>query len=142
MVLLVWINMLLHIKTRKFWKNKSLYIYKRSNEDGSIGTWKDDDKRTKKYLLNVFVLGELSFKFVDNEAFVEYTNALNQNVVSPSRTTISKTVFVYFFEEITKFIKIIGNTLNIMHLSTNTWTNSCQSMSYMVVTTLLMMTKG
>ncbi|GJU70936.1 zinc finger BED domain-containing protein RICESLEEPER 2, partial [Tanacetum coccineum] len=43
----------------------------------SVATWKHDDDRIYKALIKLFVIGELPFAFVKNEAFVEYTQALN-----------------------------------------------------------------
>nr|KAJ0195633.1 hypothetical protein LSAT_V11C700382370 [Lactuca sativa] len=45
------------------------------------------------------IIGELSFKFVENESFIEYKNALNEKVVLPYRTIISNKVTDYFVEE-------------------------------------------
>nr|KAJ0197868.1 hypothetical protein LSAT_V11C700370250 [Lactuca sativa] len=50
-------------------------------------------------------IGELPFKFVENEVFIEYTNALNGKVVLPCRTTISKRVSDYYVEEKAKVNK-------------------------------------
>ncbi|KAJ9556771.1 hypothetical protein OSB04_011385 [Centaurea solstitialis] len=73
-------------------KQNILQFKKESYGEGSVGTWKHDDVRIKKATLNLFVVGELPFKFVENEAFVEYTNALNGRVTLPSRHTVSRDV--------------------------------------------------
>ncbi|GJX14966.1 ribonuclease H-like domain-containing protein [Tanacetum coccineum] len=43
----------------------------------SVATWKHDDDGIYKALIKLFIIGELAFAFVKNEAFVEYTQALN-----------------------------------------------------------------
>nr|KAJ0188087.1 hypothetical protein LSAT_V11C900498760 [Lactuca sativa] len=99
--------------------------------ENSIRTRKHDEKRIiiKKTLLNLFVVGELPFKFVDNESCIEYTNALNGKVVLLCRATISNRVIDYFLEE------NANNPPSNVHLTTDYWTGSCQRSSYMVVTT-------
>ncbi|CAI9289466.1 unnamed protein product [Lactuca saligna] len=111
-----------------------LNLKKESNGDTSVKTWKHDDARIKKALLNLFVVGELPFKFVENEAFVEYTNALNAKVVLPSRHTISRNVSKFYIEERTKMLQFLSNPKTAIHLTTDTWTSSCQRTTYMVVT--------
>ncbi|GKD70502.1 hypothetical protein Tco_1324592 [Tanacetum coccineum] len=49
----------------------------------SVATWKHDDERIKKALIKLFVVGELPFAFVKNEAFVEYTESLNAKFILP-----------------------------------------------------------
>ncbi|CAI9259391.1 unnamed protein product [Lactuca saligna] len=78
--------------------------------------------------------GELPFKFVENETFIEYTNALNGKVVLPCRTTVSKRVVDYYVEEMAKLNKFFSNPLTNVNLTTDCWTSSCQRSSYMVVT--------
>ncbi|XP_052627664.1 zinc finger BED domain-containing protein RICESLEEPER 2-like [Lactuca sativa] len=78
-------------------------------------------------------VGELPFKFVENESFIEYTNALNGKVVLPCRTTISNRVIDFYLEEKAKLFKFFSNPLSNVHLTTDCWTSSCQRSSYMVV---------
>nr|KAJ0207633.1 hypothetical protein LSAT_V11C500282980 [Lactuca sativa] len=80
-------------------------------------------------------VGELPFKFVENESFIEYTNALNGKIILPCRTTISNRVTNHFLEEKAKLFKFFNNPLSNVHLTTDCWTSSCQRSSYMVVTT-------
>ncbi|GJY13923.1 zinc finger BED domain-containing protein RICESLEEPER 2 [Tanacetum coccineum] len=51
----------------------------------SVATWKHDDDRIYKALIKLFVIGELPFAFVKNEAFVEYTQALNASIDKEKR---------------------------------------------------------
>nr|KAJ0200626.1 hypothetical protein LSAT_V11C600318370 [Lactuca sativa] len=111
-----------------------LNLKRESNGETSVKTWKNDDAGIKKALLNLFVVGELPFKFVENEVFVEYTNTLNAKVVLPSRHTISRNVSKFYIEERTKMLQFLSNPNTVIHLTTETWT-SCQRTTYMVVTT-------
>nr|KAJ0211926.1 hypothetical protein LSAT_V11C400161910 [Lactuca sativa] len=97
----------------------TLNFKKNENGENSIGTWKHDEKRIKKALLNLFVVGELPFKFVENESFIEYTNALNGKVILPCRTTISNRVTDYFLEEKAKLFKFFNNPLSNVYLTTD-----------------------
>nr|KAJ0211944.1 hypothetical protein LSAT_V11C400220900 [Lactuca sativa] len=71
------------------------------------------------------LIGELPFEFVENETFIEYTNALNGKVVLLCRSTISKRVVDYYVEEKAKLYKFFSNHLSNVHLITNFWTSSC-----------------
>ncbi|GJZ83170.1 zinc finger BED domain-containing protein RICESLEEPER 2 [Tanacetum coccineum] len=54
-----------------------------NGNSSSVATWKHDDERIKKALVKLFVVGELPFAFVKNEAFVEYTESLNAKFILP-----------------------------------------------------------
>nr|KAJ0188773.1 hypothetical protein LSAT_V11C900464680 [Lactuca sativa] len=85
--------------------------------------------------VNVLKTGFLVEPFVENETFIEYTNALNGKVVLPCRTTVSKRVVDYYVEEKSKLNKFFSNPITNVHLTTDCWKSSCQRSSYMVVTT-------
>lgn len=85
-------------------------------------------------MLNLFVVGELPFKYVENTAFIEYTNALNFRVTLPSRHKISSDVANYYIDERNKLYAYLSNPNHMVHLTTDTWTSSCQRVNYMVVT--------
>nr|KAJ0207108.1 hypothetical protein LSAT_V11C500290930 [Lactuca sativa] len=86
-------------------------------------------------MFNLFVVGSLPFKFVENEASIEYTNTLNGKVVIPSRTTISKSVSLYYLEERNKLVTLLCNLLNTVHLTTDFWTSTSKRVHYIVITT-------
>nr|KAJ0187490.1 hypothetical protein LSAT_V11C900494050 [Lactuca sativa] len=113
---------------------QTLQFKKEPTGEGSVSTWKHDDKRIKKVMLNLFVVGGLPFKFVENESFIEYTNALNGKVVVPCRTTISKRVSLYYQEERNKFVTFLCNPLNMVHLTTDCWTSPSKRVHYIVIT--------
>ncbi|KAL4583218.1 hypothetical protein LXL04_007785 [Taraxacum kok-saghyz] len=102
-------------------KNQTiLQFQKEPNGEGSISAWKHDDKRIKKATTNLFVVGGLPFKFVENEAYIEYTNALNRNVVVPNRKKISKDVTLFYLEERNKLATFLANPLD-------SWTSDCEA---------------
>nr|KAJ0187061.1 hypothetical protein LSAT_V11C900492060 [Lactuca sativa] len=113
---------------------QTLQFKKEPTGEGSVSTWKHDDKRIKKAMLNLFVVGGLPFKFVENEAFIEYTNALNGKVIVPCRTIISKKVSLYYQEEINKLVTFLCNPLNTIHLTTDCWTSPSKRVHYIVIT--------
>ncbi|KAJ9536380.1 hypothetical protein OSB04_un000440, partial [Centaurea solstitialis] len=110
-------------------KQNTLFFKKESCGEGSVQTWKHDEG-----FIELFVVGELPFKFVENEAFVEYTNALNGKVILPSRHKVSRVVAKYYVDERNKLLAYLSKPTNTVHLTTNTWTSSCQRVNYMVVT--------
>lgn len=116
-------------------KNQTkLSLKKDTSGDASVTTWKHDESRIKKALLNRFVVCELPCKFVENEAFIEYTNALNGRVLLPSRHKISWDVANFYIQERTKMAQYLSNPKTTINLAIDTWTSSCQGVNYMVVT--------
>ncbi|GJR80012.1 zinc finger BED domain-containing protein RICESLEEPER 2 [Tanacetum coccineum] len=100
----------------------------------SVATWKHDDDRIYKALIKLFVIGELPFAFVKNEAFVEYTQALNARFVLPSRHKLSRDVMKFYIDERNKLKGYLSKKTSIVHFTTDTWTSHCQRINYMVVT--------
>ena len=82
----------------------------------------------------MFVVAELPFKFVEHEVFVEYTKACNGRVVLPSRHKLSRDVSKYYLDERSKLSTYLTKPTTTVHLTTDTWTSSCQKTNYMVVT--------
>ncbi|GJV35099.1 zinc finger BED domain-containing protein RICESLEEPER 2 [Tanacetum coccineum] len=100
----------------------------------SLQTWKHDESRIKKALINMFVVAELPFKFVEHEVFVEYTKACNGRFVLPSRHKLSRDVAKYYLDERNKLLAYLTKPTTTVHLTTDTWTSSCKKTNYMVVT--------
>ncbi|PWA44422.1 zinc finger BED domain-containing protein RICESLEEPER 2 [Artemisia annua] len=100
----------------------------------SLQTWKHDESRIKKALINMFVVTELPFKFVEHEVFVEYSKACNGRVVLPSRHKLSRDVSNYYLDERNKLATYLAKPTTTVHLTTDTWTSSCKKTNYMVVT--------
>lgn len=61
----------------------------------SVTTWKHNEVRIKKGMLNVFVVGD-PFMFLDNKGFIEYTKALNGKLTIQSRHKISRVVGKFY----------------------------------------------
>nr|KAJ0201720.1 hypothetical protein LSAT_V11C600324670 [Lactuca sativa] len=115
-------------------KQQKLSFTKAPNGEGHVYTWKHDDTRIQLALLGLFTIGELPFKFIENEAFIEFVNALNGRVKLPSRHKISRDVVSFYLMEKQKLYKHLSNPKTAIHLTTDTWTSSCQKINYMVVT--------
>ncbi|CAI9294139.1 unnamed protein product [Lactuca saligna] len=77
-------------------KQQKLSFTKAPNGEGHVYTWKHDDTRIQLALLGHFTIGELPFKFIENEAFIEFVNALNGRVKLPSRHKISRDVVSFY----------------------------------------------
>ncbi|CAI9278278.1 unnamed protein product [Lactuca saligna] len=114
-------------------KQQKLSFTKAPNGEGHVYTWKHDDTRIQLALLGLFTIGELPFKFIENEAFI-FVNALNGRVKLPSRHKISRDVVSFYLMERQKLYKHLSNPKTAIHLTTDTWTSSCQKINYMVVT--------
>ncbi|PWA71318.1 zinc finger BED domain-containing protein RICESLEEPER 2 [Artemisia annua] len=61
-----------------------------------------------------------------------------QRACNPSiichRHTISRDVSKFYVEEKKKLLKFLGNPNHTIHLTTDTWTSTCQKINYMVIT--------
>ncbi|GKA74322.1 zinc finger BED domain-containing protein RICESLEEPER 2 [Tanacetum coccineum] len=121
-------------------KQKKLNFMKDNNRDGegcSTGTlqnWKYDEKAIKSSLIELIVLAKLPFKFVEHPAFIKYSKNLQPKYNLPSRHTISRDVAKFYLEEKEKLVKFLGNPNHTIHLTTDTWTSTCQKINYMVIT--------
>ncbi|CAI9273821.1 unnamed protein product [Lactuca saligna] len=116
-------------------KQQKLSFTKAPNGEGHVYIWKHDDTRIQLALPGLFTIGELPFKLIENEAFIEFVNALNGRVKLPSRHKISRDVVSFYLMERQKLYKHLSNPKTAIHLTTDTWTSSCQKINYMVVTT-------
>ncbi|GJZ58793.1 zinc finger BED domain-containing protein RICESLEEPER 2 [Tanacetum coccineum] len=66
---------------------------------GTLQNWKYDEKAIKKSLIELIVLAELPFKFVQHPAFIKYSKNLQPKYTLPSRHTISRDVSKFYLEE-------------------------------------------
>ncbi|GJZ90667.1 zinc finger BED domain-containing protein RICESLEEPER 2 [Tanacetum coccineum] len=101
---------------------------------GTLQNWKYDEKAIKSSLIELIVLAELPFKFVEHPAFIKYSKNLQPKYNLPSRHTISRDVAKFYLEEKEKLVKFLGNPNHTIHLTTDTWTSTCQKINYMVIT--------
>ena len=119
-------------------KQQQTHLEFKKNASGegtsTLQTWKHDEGRIKKALLDLFVVGEIPFKFVEHEVFFNYTHACNGRVVLPSRHKLSRDVSKYYLDERSKLLAYLSKPTTTIHLTTDSWTSSCQRTNYMVVT--------
>ncbi|GJR20221.1 zinc finger BED domain-containing protein RICESLEEPER 2 [Tanacetum coccineum] len=101
---------------------------------GTLQNWKYDEKSIKSSLIELIVLAELPFKFVEHPEFIKYSKNLQPKYNLPSRHTISRDVAKFYLEEKEKPVKFLGNPNHTIHLTIDTWTSTCQKINYMVIT--------
>lgn len=93
----------------------------------SFRSQKHDDVRIKKALLNLFV----TFKFVKNEALLSIqmplTGELLYHIGIRLVVMFQSIILMKYF-----FFAYLSNQSNIIHLTMDTWTSSCQKVNYMV----------
>ncbi|KAL4564359.1 hypothetical protein LXL04_028420 [Taraxacum kok-saghyz] len=80
-------------------KQSKLSFKKDPTGEGHVYTWKHDEVRIAKAILGIFTIGELPFKWLKNEAYIELVNALNGRVILPSRHTASRNVAQLYLDE-------------------------------------------
>ncbi|GJW86094.1 zinc finger BED domain-containing protein RICESLEEPER 2 [Tanacetum coccineum] len=114
-------------------KEKEMTTNKKKSTS-SLKNRKHDESRIKKALLNMFVVGEIPFKYVEHEVFVEFTNTCNGRFVLPSRHKLSRDVSKYYLDERSKLLAYLTKATTIVHLTIDTWISSCKKTNYMVIT--------
>ncbi|KAL4586056.1 hypothetical protein LXL04_010687 [Taraxacum kok-saghyz] len=80
-------------------KQSKLSFKKDPTGEGHVYTWKHDEVRIAKAILGIFTIGELPFKWLENEACIELVNAVNGRVILPSRHTASRNVSQLYLDE-------------------------------------------
>ncbi|PWA85868.1 hypothetical protein CTI12_AA137300 [Artemisia annua] len=63
-----------------------------SSSMGTLETWKYDDKEIKKALIELVVLAELPFKFVEHPTFIKFGKKMQPRFNMPSRFTIARDI--------------------------------------------------
>ncbi|GJU21278.1 zinc finger BED domain-containing protein RICESLEEPER 2 [Tanacetum coccineum] len=101
---------------------------------GTLQTWKYDEKVIKKSLIELIVLAELPFKFVEHPAFHKFCTNMQPKFNLPSRFTIARDVSKFYLEERKDLVNFLSNSSTTVHLTTDTWTSSCKRMNFMVLT--------
>ncbi|PWA91085.1 zinc finger BED domain-containing protein RICESLEEPER 2 [Artemisia annua] len=101
---------------------------------GTLETWKYDEKDIKKALLELVVLAELPFKFVEHPAFIKFAAKMQPKFNVPSRFTIARDISKFYIEERKSLLNYLSNKATTVHLTTDTWTSSCKRMNFMVLT--------
>ena len=81
----------------------------------------------------MFVIVELPFRFVENEAFIKFLFVLQPRFSAPLRVTLTRDIFILFDEEKEKLKKFISKHRMRVCLTTYSWT-SIQNFTYMSLT--------
>ena len=126
----------------KFRKQRKLAFKKNIGENdaggssmGTLETWKYDEKEIKQSLIELIVLAELPFKFVEHPTFIKYSAKMQPRFNMPSRFTIARDISKFYIEERKSLLNFLSNKDTTVHLTTDTWTSSCKRMNFMVLTT-------
>ncbi|XP_060182151.1 zinc finger BED domain-containing protein RICESLEEPER 2-like [Lycium barbarum] len=132
-----------HLKTCPRNPNKvdtSNSKYKQSNlnfplegEMGDGATWTFDQELSRRALVEMLILDELPFHFVEKEGFREFIKKNQPLFRVPSRRTVTRDCYLVFGEEREKFIKYLKETSPRVCLTTNTWTY-IQRINYICLT--------
>ncbi|PWA76961.1 zinc finger BED domain-containing protein RICESLEEPER 2 [Artemisia annua] len=125
----------------KIRKQKKLAFKKKIGENdegstsmGTLETWKYDDKVIKKSLIELIVLVELPFKFVEHPTFIKFSKNMQHRFNMPSRFTIARDISKFYLEEWKSLLNFLSNKATMVHLTTDRWTSSCKRMNFMVLT--------
>ena len=92
---------------------------------GTLETWKYDEKEIKQSFIELIVLAELPFKFVEHPTFIKYSAKMQPRFNFPSRFTIARDISKFFIEERKSLLTFLGSNATTVHLTTDTWTSSC-----------------
>ena len=92
-----------------------------------------DEKICRRELAMMFIVAELPFKFVENEAFISYSNVLQPKFKVPSRPTLRRDCIELYGEERGKLKEFFSKFAGRVCLTTDTWT-SCQNFTYLCLT--------
>ena len=85
----------------------------------------------RKVLVEMIILDELPFSFVENQGFRRFFNVFQPNFNIPSHFTVAKDVSQIYFEEKDKLRNALRGRM--LCLTTDTWT-SIQNFNYMCLT--------
>ncbi|GJT08699.1 zinc finger BED domain-containing protein RICESLEEPER 2 [Tanacetum coccineum] len=87
---------------------------------GTLQTWKYNEKVIKKSLIELIVLAELPFKFVEHPAFSKFCTNMQPKFNLPSRFTIARDVSKFYLEERKDLVNFLSNSSTTVHLTTDT----------------------
>ena len=108
-------------------------------EDGSIehvyvpSCWQFDPDFSRKELVKMIIIDELTFMFVEREGFRGFCKSLHPNFAPPSRHTIARDCYALFIDERRKSKGFFEKVPARVCLTTDTWTSG-QNLSYMCLT--------
>ncbi|CAI0404796.1 unnamed protein product, partial [Linum tenue] len=103
--------------------------------DASVAGWKFDQYKIRKSLARMIIMDELPFKFVEHLGFKLFMADACPRFNMPSRWTVSRDCFDWYFEEKEKLKMLLNSSTGTrrVSLTTDTWT-SLQRTNYMCLT--------
>jgi hypothetical protein len=105
-----------------------------SNVTGSSPTYlKFDQQVCRDELVKMFVVSELPFRFVENEAFRNFLSVLQPRFYVPSRSTLARDILKLFAEEKGRLKRYMLKNCQRVCFTTDTWTSG-QNLNYMSLT--------
>ncbi|XP_019176190.1 PREDICTED: zinc finger BED domain-containing protein RICESLEEPER 2-like [Ipomoea nil] len=100
---------------------------------GELGTWVFNQEAIRKALVEMIIIDELPFRFVEGPGFRKFILVCCPRFKIPSRWTISRDINLIYEEERLKLKCMFRGNTQRVSITTDTWT-SIQRINYMVVT--------
>ncbi|XP_019200246.1 PREDICTED: zinc finger BED domain-containing protein RICESLEEPER 2-like [Ipomoea nil] len=100
---------------------------------GEIGTWVFNQESIRRALVEMIIIDELPFRFVEGIGFRRFIAIACPRFIVPSRWTISRDILVVYDEERLKLKQFLRGSSHRVSITTDSWT-SIQRINYMVVT--------
>ena len=101
--------------------------------DGSLSNWKFDQEAIRKCIVEMVILNELPFKFVEGKGFKRCMSVACPRFCNPSRWTIPRDCYQLYIDEKISLKKFLKSSSQRVSLTTDTWT-SLQKVNYMCLT--------
>ncbi|KAM0037822.1 putative transcription factor/ chromatin remodeling BED-type(Zn) family [Helianthus debilis subsp. tardiflorus] len=95
--------------------------------------WKFDQQACRRAIVQMIIIDELPFKFVENRGFRSCMKIVQPLLVVPSRSTITRDCYEMYLYEKNKLKAEINREAVRICLTTDTWT-SIQKINYMCLT--------
>ncbi|XP_019169717.1 PREDICTED: zinc finger BED domain-containing protein RICESLEEPER 2-like [Ipomoea nil] len=100
---------------------------------GEIGTWVFNQESIRRALVEMIIIDELPFRFVEGIGFRRFIAIACPRFIVPSRWTISRDNLVVYDDERLKLKQLLRGSSHRVSITTDSWT-SIQRINYMVVT--------
>ncbi|XP_019196303.1 PREDICTED: zinc finger BED domain-containing protein RICESLEEPER 2-like [Ipomoea nil] len=100
---------------------------------GEIGTWVFNQESIRRALVEMIIIDELPFRFVEGICFRRFIVIACPRFIVPSRWNISRDILVVYDEERLKLKQFLRGSCHRVSITTDSWT-SIQRINYMVVT--------
>lgn len=115
-------------------KSSQTYLnFSVQGEKGDGAVWSFDQEVSRRSLVEMLIIDELSFSFVEKEGFKKFMRKTQPLFRIPSRRTLIRDCYAIFGEEKQNLIKFFKETSPRVCLTTDTWT-SLQRINYMCLT--------